>query len=61
MDTENPNPYYCTERVPDIWGGGFHQCGNKRKQGSEFCGVHSPEALARREAKAQERWQQEKE
>lgn len=51
------NPYYCAEDVHDIFGAGFHQCGNKRKPDSEFCGTHSPEAAARRRAKSDAHWE----
>ena len=57
MRAGNPNPYYCTEDVHDTFGAGFSQCGNKPKKGSEFCGTHSPEAKARREAKSEAGYQ----
>ena len=49
---------YCTEDVHDMFGVGFHRCEFKAKPGSDYCGVHSPEAKTRRKAKSDERWQQ---
>ena len=54
LKAENPNPYYCTALVHDTFGVDFHQCCNKRKDGSDLCGTHSPEAATRREAKSAE-------
>ncbi len=57
LKAENPNPYYCTALVHDTFGVDFHQCCNKRKDGSDLCGTHSPEAATRREAKSAEGYQ----
>lgn len=53
MSAKNPNPYYCAEDVHDTYSSTYSQCGNKPKAGSKFCGTHSPEARARREAKSE--------
>lgn len=50
---KNPNPHYCAASVHDDFGADFHQCVNKRRLNSEFCGTHSPEAQARRDAKSE--------
>ena len=56
---KNPLPGRCIAEVaePGRWIN-YYQCQNKRKHG-DFCGTHSPEAQARRDAKskvAHEAW-----
>lgn len=49
---KNPKPGHCIVEVTDHTGFHWNQCQNKRKEG-DFCGVHSPQAQARRDAKSQ--------
>ena len=51
---EYVNPEKC---VASVMSDGWHscQCSNKRKYG-EWCGVHDPEAVERRDKKRQEAW-----
>ena len=51
----------CQAAVHDTYGVGFHQCHNRAKPGTEWCGIHSPEAIQKRQTKLDDRLQAERE
>lgn len=46
----------CRAAVSGNLIGGEHQCYNRPKEGSEWCGIHDPKSVERRSKAQQERW-----
>lgn len=55
------DPNRCAASVHDSFGAGFAQCSKKKKGGSDWCGVHSPEAVERRKQQSDERYKKQRE